>query len=137
MNKLNPSNYHFHVNAENDIREVVFQIDHDNFSSSCNCGYNSDHKLCWHRYYVLAGKTQRLPDEELKLQQELIRQLSQVKGGEHVLNVAKHNFGEKETCRRCNSTHILELNKSLYGQIIKLFLKKNRKYFCRTCRWSW
>jgi hypothetical protein len=129
--------YQFHINGERGIYEVAFSIDDDDIKSSCTCDYRSDKKLCWHRYYVLAGKTPRLQDGELLLQTELVQKLSKTSGGRELLRHAKSTFGEKETCRRCNKSKVLDLKGSLDGKIISMFVPKGRRYFCWSCRWSW
>ena len=129
--------YNFHIKGEKGTYQVAFSIDEDNIESSCDCDYNSEKKLCWHRYYILAGKTQRLPKDELRLQTSLISNLSATQGGRELISHSKAVFGEKETCRRCNKNDVVDLKKGLLGKFIKLFLPAGRRYFCWSCRWSW
>ena len=134
---INTRTYHFHINGERGICEVAFSIDEDNLESSCNCHYNADKKMCWHRHYVLAGKTQRLGEGEDVQQQELIELLSRTSGGRDQIKQAKATFGEKETCRRCNSSEVVDLKNSVSGKFLKIFVPNGRRYFCWSCRWSW
>lgn len=136
-NKIKTDVYHFHVDGEKGICEVAISIDQDNFESTCTCHYNSDHRLCWHRYYILAGKTKRLPENELAAQAELIEKLSATSGGRALVSRAQITFGHKETCRRCNKSNILDLKKGTLGRFLKVFLPRGRRYFCWSCRWSW
>lgn len=129
--------YNFHINAEKGIYQLAFAVDEDNIESACDCNYKSEKKLCWHRQYVLAGKQQRIPTAEYEQQQELLSLLSKTRGGRELMSTARTTFGEKETCRRCNKSKVIELDKSLYGKILRIFLPSGRKYFCRSCRWSW
>ena len=129
--------YNFHLSGEQGIYEVVFRIDDENIESSCTCNYHSSQKYCWHQYYVLANKKHRLPEEEFAMQEELIAQLRKTSGGKELISHAKRKFGEKETCRRCNSSEVVDLKKSFTGKIISLFIPKERRYFCWSCRWSW
>lgn len=132
-----PERFHFHVKGGKNIHEVAFQIDNQEYTSSCTCNYQPGQALCWHRYYILSGKTQRLSDEALNDQYRLIRRLSKTSGGSELLRTARHKFGGRESCRRCNGSNVIELNRSLSGRIIKLFLKKTRRFYCRNCKWSW
>jgi hypothetical protein len=135
--KAKASIYNFHVKGEKGICEVDISIDQDNFESSCTCRYNSGQRLCWHRYYILAGKTKRLPENELSAQAEVIEKLSATTGGRSLISRAEFTFGQKETCRRCNKSNIMDLKKGMLGKLIKVFLPRGRRYFCRSCRWSW
>jgi hypothetical protein len=129
--------YHFHINGERGIYEVAFSIDDDDIQSTCTCHYQSDKKLCWHRLYVLAGKTPRLSEEELQQQSDLITKLARTHGGREMIRNAKATFGEKETCRRCNSSKIVDLKGSVRGKLLSIFAPKGRRYFCKSCHWSW
>jgi len=129
--------HHFHLNGEKGIYQVTFSIDDDNIESACDCSYQSDKRLCWHRYYILAGKKYRLPPEEHLQQDAVIQRLSKTPGGRGLISTAKATFGEKETCRRCNKTEVVDLKKSIFGKIISIFLPRGRRYFCWSCRWSW
>lgn len=135
--RTNTRNYNFHVEGAKGICEVAISVDQDNFESSCTCHYNSDQRLCWHRYYILAGKTKRLPENELSAQAELIKKLSATSGGRSLISRAEITFGQKETCRRCNKSNIIDLKKGIFGRFIKVFLPRGRRYFCQSCRWSW
>ena len=129
--------YSFHVNGEKGIYELAFSVDDDNVESSCSCDYESDRKLCCHRYYVMAGKKQRITDGEGEQQQALINELSKSSGGRDLLRHAKATFGEKETCRRCNGSEVVDMRQSFSGKFLKVFVPKGRRYFCWSCRWSW
>ncbi|HRO42410.1 MAG TPA: hypothetical protein PL009_06220 [Flavipsychrobacter sp.] len=129
--------YNFHLHGEKGIYQIAFAVDNDNIESNCDCHYQTGHKLCWHRYYILAGKTQRILEEEYSEQKELTATLQKTVGGRELINQAKATFGEKETCRRCNSSNILELNQGIAGKIIKIFIPSGQRYFCWKCRWSW
>jgi hypothetical protein len=132
-----PLTYTFHVNGEKGIYEVAFSVDDDSIKSACSCDYHSDRKMCWHRYYVLAGKTHRIPEAEFQVQGKMLEKLSKTHGGRDMIRHAKANFGEKELCRRCNSSQILDIKKSFLGRIISIFIPRGRRYFCWACRWSW
>lgn len=129
--------YHFHINGERGIYQVAFSIDDDNIESACDCNYAADKKMCWHRYYILAGKTQRIGKGEEADQEELINLLSKTSGGKDIIRQAKATFGEKETCRRCNSSEVVDMKSSFTGKFLKILVPKGRRYFCWSCRWSW
>jgi hypothetical protein len=134
---IKTKSYHFHINGERGVYEVAFGIDEDNIESACDCNYNADKRMCWHRQYVLAGKTQRLGEGENNKQEELIDLLSKTSGGREQLRQAKATFGEKETCRRCNSREVVDLKNTVSGKFLKIFVPTGRRYFCWSCRWSW
>lgn len=130
--------YNFHIKGEKGIYEASFKIDDGKLLTSCSCKYKNGEKICWHRYYVLTGRKNRIPDAgEQELQQMLMQQLAGFDEGRYYLDRAKEIFGEKETCRRCNNSNVMVLKNSFWGSVIRLFLPKGRKFFCRSCRWSW
>lgn len=136
-NNSHQGSYHFHIKGEKGIQDVKFQITAHGLESSCTCNTEPEGTLCWHRYYVISGKTKRISDEELSQQYELIKQISQKKEGKDIIKAAKYKFGGKETCRRCNSSKVIDLDETLRGKILKLFLSKKRRYYCKECKWSW
>lgn len=133
--KLNT--YHFHVKGEKSIQDVIFQFDGRELRASCTCSKSSEEPFCWHQYYVLSGRTGRLPDTEISFQYKLIQKLSGRPEGRKLIQSARQKFGEKETCRRCNSSDVVELGQSLYGKLLRFFLPKTRQYYCKSCKWSW
>ncbi len=132
-----PQGFRFHLAGERGEYELNFWVDKDNIETSCNCAYSPAHKLCWHRCYVLAGKTERLKEDERPQQKLLINLLSSTTGGRELIQFSKNMFGEQENCRRCGRLSVIQLDKPFHGRFLSLFVNSSRKYLCWRCWWSW
>ncbi len=129
--------FHFQIQGKRDSYQVTFTISGSKVDSSCSCKYKSSQKLCWHRNYILAGRNNRISIEEHLKQSELVRVLSQTLEGREMLAYAKSSNTEKEACRRCSKENVVDLKKSAFGKLLRIFTPGGRRYLCLSCRWSW
>jgi hypothetical protein len=128
--------YSFTFRGRKGSYQVSFGLDNGHVTSSCSCKYKSSKKLCWHRYYILSGRHNRISIEAQPLQTELIKVLSgSIEGREMIAQSS--SLKERETCRRCGKDKVMNLKESLWGRFIGIFLPAGRKYYCLSCRWSW
>jgi hypothetical protein len=129
--------FNFNIQGGKGDYQIAFRLDDDEMDSTCTCSYQAAKKLCWHRNYILAGKTSKLTDEEIDNQALLISILSKTLGGQEMIKNARHIFGGRETCKRCNSVNVVDTKHSFWGKFMKLFITEDHRYFCKDCKWTW
>jgi len=129
--------YRFVITGEQTPAQVTFTVEHQHINTACTCGGNSINRICWHLSYILTGRHNRLKQEEKEVQKELLNCISAMPEGRRMIRKAAVMYGEKETCRRCGSTNVLQLKKGLSGKLVSIFVPGTRRYFCKSCRWSW
>jgi hypothetical protein len=133
----NSLTYNFNLRTESEVFDIVFRVGADKIESFCSCNYQNAPRLCVHRHYILARRSSRIQPEQVGIQTKLLRHLATTRAGKELIKEAKARFKEKETCRRCNSPRVIDTYHSAFGRLIRLFIHKNRRYFCLRCRWSW
>ncbi|MBS1588911.1 MAG: hypothetical protein JST52_04790 [Bacteroidetes bacterium] len=135
MNESSRREYNFIIGGERKKYQTKFNFIDNQLEIECSC----DHRdTCWHALYILAGKTSRIVGGDMHLQGELIQRIANNSKGKQLIQQANRKFAGETHCRRCHSSRIVKLNKSLYARLCTLFKETdNHKYFCKDCKWTW
>jgi hypothetical protein len=130
--------YHFDIRAESKIHKTTIIVKNDEVVTSCTCKTSEGRKTCWHAKYILAGRSRRLSQSGTGVQQtELLSTLSRTQSGKQLLKDAQSSFVNEESCRRCSSSSVIVLKKSLWGRVVGLLKPNSHSYYCKSCGWSW
>lgn len=130
--------YRFDIKADSKIHKTTIIVANDQIVTSCTCSTAEGRKTCWHAKYILAGRTRRLSQSNAGVQQtQLLSALSRSTTGQQAMMEAQSSFDHKESCRRCSSSNVLKLKKSVWGRIIGLVKPNSHSFYCKSCGWSW
>jgi hypothetical protein len=129
----NGEKFLFHYIGYKTSYKVQIGIDDDRLELSCTCDAR---KPCKHIHHLMLGRTGKVEIGEREQLKNVIEMLSGIPAGREAIQNAKSFFQTEDTCRRCNSTNIVDTRSgSITSRMYRIFSK--HRYYCRECRWSW
>ncbi|RYD58191.1 MAG: hypothetical protein EOP56_04525 [Sphingobacteriales bacterium] len=130
--------YRFDIKAESKVHKTTITVDEDRVVTTCSCNTAPGDSACWHAQYVLAGRSRRISKAaDYAQQSQLLSTLSKTPAGQQVIQDAQSSFVRRESCRRCHSSNVIIMKKSIWGRVIGFTKPDSHRFYCKACGWSW